>query len=138
MKRAISPFIATAILIAATLVVGGLLYTQFKQSVDYNLNQPSLNVLDARASEDGTMLVMTIKNDGAKEANLQRIDVYVNNLHYVFTDANSTFTPSQTISPGSTATVVLSASSPIFTAPSVHIVLTAEGYSRGLTIPVGL
>ncbi len=136
-KRAISPFIATAVLIAATIVIGGLLYTQFKQAIDYSMNQPSINVLDARAHDDGRMLVLTLKNDGVRSITVERIDVYVDSSHYVFTSTNSTFTPSPTIDPGATVTAVLSSSTPIFTSPSAHIVVSSQDYSRGLTVPIG-
>ncbi len=136
-RRAISPFIATAVLIAATIVIGGLLYTQFKQAIDYSMYQPSINILDARAHDDGKMLVLTLKNDGAKSVTVDRIDVYIGSSHYVFTSTNSTFTPSSTIDPGATVTAVLSSSTPIFNSSSAHIVISSQDYSRGLTVPIG-
>ncbi len=140
-RKAISPFVATAVLIAATLVVGGLMYMQFRQAIDSSMYQPSLNVLDSRSAGDGKMLILTVKNDGAKEVNITRVDVFIGNTSYSFTptDPNYTasFSPDPVLEPGGTATVVLSSAQAIFTDPSVHIVIVGEGYSKGFTVPVG-
>lgn len=136
-RRAISPFIATAVLIAAALMVGGLMYVQFRQLINSSIYQPSLNVLDSRSAGDGRMLILTVKNDGAKEVKITEVDVFIDNIKYTFTSANASFSPDPLLEPGATATVVLSSTQSIFTKPSAHVVLIGEGYSRGFTVPIG-
>lgn len=140
-RKAISPFVATAVLIAATLVVGGLMYIQFRQVINSSIYQPSVNVIDSRSTESGKMLILTVRNDGIKEVNITRVDVFVGDTSYSFTptDQNykASFSPDSVLEPGDTATIVLSSAQAIFTGPSAHVVIVGEGYSKGFTIPVG-
>lgn len=140
-RRAISPFIATAVLIAAALVVGGLMYAQFRQVINSSMYQPSINVLDSKGAGGGKMLILTVKNDGTKEVNITQVDVFIGDMSYTFTptDANykASFSPDSVLEPGGTATVVLSSTQAIFTEPSAHVIIIGDGYSKGFTIPVG-
>lgn len=63
-RRGISPFIATVILVAITLALGGVLYTQFRQVVTAEVRNPSMSLLDSSVGGDGQTLVVDVKNDG--------------------------------------------------------------------------
>ena len=140
-RKAISPFVATAVLIAATLVVGGLLYAQFRQAIDSSMYQPSINVLDSRGAGDGKMLILTVKNDGVKEVNITQVEVFIGTDSYTFTPTDdsykASFSPGSVVEPGATATIVLSSNQPIFNETSAHLVVVGEGYSKGFTVPIG-
>jgi flagellin-like protein len=63
-RRAISPFLATIILVVITLMVGGILYTQFRNIIVSQVKNPSMDLTDSNVAPNGETIVLSIKNDG--------------------------------------------------------------------------
>ncbi len=63
-RAAISPFLATVILVVITLMIGGILYTSFRQMVMAQVKNPSLTLVATNVSPDGQTMTLDIKNDG--------------------------------------------------------------------------
>jgi flagellin-like protein len=74
-RRGISPFLATVILVVITLMIGGILYTTFRQMIVSEVKNPSVTLLDSNVAPDGETLTLNIKNDGNVPVLLQAIDV---------------------------------------------------------------
>src|SRR5213594_2595447 len=55
-RRAISPFIATVLLVAMTISLGGVLYTQFRDTV--------VSLIDVNVADDRRTVTLLVKNDG--------------------------------------------------------------------------
>jgi archaellum component FlaF (FlaF/FlaG flagellin family) len=88
--RAVSSFIATAILIVATLVVGGIFFEQITDYVDAGTRNPSLSLVGYSVSPDLTTFILTIRNDGNVNVNLTESVVKVNGNSYTFTTEDRT------------------------------------------------
>jgi len=63
-RRAISPFLATIILVVITLMIGGILYTQFRNIIVSQVKNPSMDVTDSNVAPNGETVVLSLKNDG--------------------------------------------------------------------------
>ena len=63
-RRAISPFLATIILVVITLMIGGILYTQFRNIIVSQVKNPSMDITDSNVAPNGQTIVLSIKNDG--------------------------------------------------------------------------
>ena len=63
-RGAISPFLATIILVVITLMIGGILYTQFRNIIVSQVKNPSMDVTDSNVAPNGETVVLSIKNDG--------------------------------------------------------------------------
>src|SRR5215471_19206596 len=74
-RKAISPFLATVMLVTITLMVGGLLYTQFRQTIVSQVRNPSLTLVDENVAPDGQTITFTVKNDGNVLTNVQSVAV---------------------------------------------------------------
>jgi FlaG/FlaF family flagellin (archaellin) len=74
-RAGISPFIATVILVVITLMIGGILYTTFRQMVVSEVKDPSVTLLDTNVAPDGETMTLDIKNDGNIPVTLLSIDV---------------------------------------------------------------
>jgi len=74
-RPGISPFLATVILVVITLMIGGILYTTFRQMVVAEVKDPSVTLLDTNVSPDGETMMLDIKNDGNVPVTLLSIDV---------------------------------------------------------------
>jgi flagellin-like protein len=72
-RRAVSPFIATVILVAITLTLGGLLYTQFRQVVTAEVRNPSISLTDVNVASDRQSVTLVLKNDGNVQLNVSKI-----------------------------------------------------------------
>ena len=64
LRSGISPFIATVILVAITVAIGGVLYTQFRQIVATEVRNPSVSLVDANVGADRQTMTVILKNDG--------------------------------------------------------------------------
>jgi flagellin-like protein len=64
MRRGISPFLATIILVVITLMIGGLLYTQFRNIIVSQVKNPSMDLTDINVAPNGESIILSIKNDG--------------------------------------------------------------------------
>jgi hypothetical protein len=74
-RAGISPFLATVILVVITLMIGGILYTTFRQMVVSEVKDPSVTLLDTNVAPDGETMTLDIKNDGNVPVALLSIDV---------------------------------------------------------------
>ena len=74
-RAGISPFLATVILVVITLMIGGILYTTFRQMVVSEVKDPSVTLLDTNVAPDGQTMTLDIKNDGNVPVTLLSIDV---------------------------------------------------------------
>ncbi len=74
-RAGISPFLATVILVVITLMLGGILYTTFRQMVVAEVKNPSVTILDSNVAMDGETMTLDIKNDGNVPVTLQAIDI---------------------------------------------------------------
>jgi len=74
-RPGISPFLATVILVVITLMLGGILYTSFRQLVVSQVKNPSLALLDSNVSPDEETMTLNVKNDGNVALNLVALDV---------------------------------------------------------------
>jgi len=63
-RRAISPFLATIILVVITLMIGGILYTQFRNIIVSQVKNPSMDITNSNVAPNGETIVLSIKNDG--------------------------------------------------------------------------
>ncbi len=110
-RRAISPFIATAILIVATVVIGGLFFNQVRDYVSSSMQNPSLSLTDYTISPDLKTFTLNIRNDGNINVNMTESIVKVDGTSYTFTLQNTTTTylvfygPGPLIKPGQVASV---------------------------------
>ncbi len=91
-RRAITPFIATAILIVATVVIGGLFFTQVRDYVNSAMQNPSLTLTDYTISPDLTTFTLNVRNDGNVNVNISESIVKVDGVSYIFTLQNTTST----------------------------------------------
>ncbi len=111
-RAAISPFLATVILVVITLMIGGILYSSFRQLIVAQVKNPSVTLLDTNVSPDGETMTLDVKNDGNVPVALQAIDVSYGASSDTFkesgTGANitllSTSSGSATLQPGDTLT----------------------------------
>jgi archaellum component FlaF (FlaF/FlaG flagellin family) len=74
-RAGISPFLATVILVVITLMIGGILYTTFRQMVVAEVKDPSVTLLDSNVFPDGETMTLDIKNDGNIPVTLLSIDI---------------------------------------------------------------
>ena len=122
-RRGISPFLATVILVVITLMIGGILYTTFRQMIVAEVKDPSLTLLASNVAPDGETITLNIKNDGNVPVALQAIDVSYGNSTNAFKESGSsanivmlsTSSGSATMQPGDSLTAVVKTS---FTVPS--------------------
>src|ERR1700726_1939208 len=74
-RAAITPFLATGILVVITLIIGGILYTSFRQMVVAEIKNPSVTLLATNVSPDGEPMTLNVKNDGNVPVVLVGMDV---------------------------------------------------------------
>lgn len=72
-RKGISPFIATVMLVAITIAIGGVLYTQFRQIVTSEVRNPSLSLVDANVAADRQTLTVIVKNDGNVQYSVSKV-----------------------------------------------------------------
>jgi FlaG/FlaF family flagellin (archaellin) len=106
-RSGISPFLATVILVVITLMIGGILYSSFRQMVVDQMKNPSVTLLATNVSPDGETLTLDVKNDGNVPVALLGMDVsygtYAN--HFSLTPANITLiSGAATMQPGDSLT----------------------------------
>jgi flagellin-like protein len=81
-RRAISPILATVLLLAVTVVGGGLVYSTFAQASNTATESSNITVLDANliAIDEHGSFSMTIKNSGTKSWKSVAINAYKGQL----------------------------------------------------------
>ena len=87
-SKAISPFLATIILVVITLAIGGLLYTQFQQLIVSQVKNPSMTITNINVAPSGQNIILSIKNDGNVPVTLKEFTVsFSNNLNLFYFNA---------------------------------------------------
>src|SRR5216684_3182178 len=91
-RPGISPFLATVILVVITLMLGGILYSSFRQMVVAQIKNPSVTLLATNVSPDGETMTLDVKNDGNVPITLVGMDVSygASANHFSVTPANIT------------------------------------------------
>jgi len=74
-RPGISPFLATVILVVITLMLGGILYSSFRQMIVTQMKNPSITLLATNVSPDGETMTLNVKNDGNVPVALVGMDV---------------------------------------------------------------
>jgi flagellin-like protein len=143
-RRAISPFIATAILIVATVVIGGLFFNQVRDYVNASTRNPSLSLTDYTISPDLKTFTLNIRNDGNVNVNMTRSIVKVATTSYTFTLDNTSTTyiifygPGPLIKPGQVASVGYvfnnNATFNLNTGDVIYVTLVGDVISKTLSI----
>jgi hypothetical protein len=121
MRVGISPFLATVILVVITLMIGGVLYTSFRQMIVAQVKNPSVTLLDTNVSPDGETMTLDVKNDGNTPVALQAIEVSYGASSNTFVeggpDANITLVSSSpggaTMQPGDSLTARVRTTFPV-------------------------
>lgn len=100
--RGISPFIATVILVAITVAIGGVLYSQFRQIVTAEVRNPSVALVDANVGVDRQTVTVILKNDGNVQYTVSEllISFQGTNQQFAVGDNASTISGSPTVAPG--------------------------------------
>src|SRR5690242_15966926 len=112
-RAGISPFLATVILVVITLMLGGILYTSFRQMVVAQVKNPSVTLLASNVSPDGETMTLDLKNDGNIPVVLVSVDVSygADSNSFKATGANFTMLSSSsgglTLQPGDSLTAKL-------------------------------
>jgi flagellin-like protein len=106
-RRSISPFIATVILVAITVAIGGVLYTQFRQIVTAEVRNPSVSLVDANVGADRQTITVILKNDGNVQYTVSSLLVSAQGLNQRFVlGSNATvISGSSTVDSGSLLSV---------------------------------
>lgn len=136
-RRGVSPFIATVVLVAITLALGGVLYTQFKQVVSSEVRNPSISLVDTNVGEDGRTLLLGIKNDGNVQLTLSQVLFQYQNVSERFDVGGnvSVLAGSATIAPGGIASLRLTLSG--ITLPSFSeftLTLVSDQLARAFSV----
>jgi len=106
-RPGISPFLATVILVVITLMLGGILYSSFRQMVVAQIKNPSITLLATNVSPDGETMTLDVKNDGNVPVMLVGMDVSygASANHFSVTPANITLiSGTATMQPGDSLT----------------------------------
>ncbi len=74
-RAGISPFLATVILVVITLMIGGILYSSFRQMVVAQVKDPSVTLLATNVAPDGETMTLDIKNDGNVPVAVRAVDI---------------------------------------------------------------
>ena len=72
-RKGISPFIATVILVAITLTLGGVLYTQFSSLISAEVRNPSIALSSINVGGDRQTVVVAFKNDGDVQYTVSKV-----------------------------------------------------------------
>jgi flagellin-like protein len=115
-RPGISPFLATVILVVITLMLGGILYSSFRQMVVAQMKNPSLTLLATNVSPDGETMTLDVKNDGNVPIVLVGMDVSygASANHFSVTPANMTLiSGTATMQPGDSLTAKVKTSFPV-------------------------
>ena len=72
-RKAISPFIATVVLVAITLTLGGVLYNQFSSLISAEVRNPSVTVVSVNVGGDRQTVVAAFKNDGDVQYTVSKV-----------------------------------------------------------------
>jgi len=107
LRNGVSPFIATVILVAITVAIGGVLYTEFSNIITAEVRDPSMALVASNVAADGRTITLEVKNDGNVQYSFSRLVFSYSNLtEYFVSGTNATvLAGSTTMAPGSLLSV---------------------------------
>ena len=141
-RRGISPFLATVILVVITLMIGGILYTTFRQMIVAEVKDPSLTLLASNVAPDGETMTLNIKNDGNVAVTLLAIDVSYGTSTNTFEESGngaditllSTSSGSATMQPGDSLTAVVKTSFSVPTFATFTVTIVGDQVAKAFNI----
>ncbi len=140
-RNGISPFLATVILVVITLMIGGILYTTFRQMVVSEIQDPSVTLLDSNVAPDGETMTLDIKNDGNIPVTLLAIDVSYGTSSNAFKDAAggnvtvlSTTSGSSTMQPGDSLTAEVKTNFQVPTFSTFTVTVVSNSVAKAFNI----
>ena len=141
-RAGISPFLATVILVVITLMIGGILYTTFRQMVVAEVKDPSVTLLDSNVAPDGETMTLDIKNDGNIPVALLAIDVSYGNSTNAFKETGagaditvvSTSSGSATMQPGDSLTAQVKTSFQVPTFSTFTVTIVGDQVAKAFNI----
>jgi flagellin-like protein len=74
-RGAISPFIATVVLVAITLTLGGVHYHQFSLLISAEARHPSISLAGINVGADRQTIVVGFKNDGNVQFTVSKLQL---------------------------------------------------------------
>ena len=141
-RAGISPFLATVILVVITLMIGGILYTTFRQMVVAQVKDPSVTILASNVAPDGKTMTLDIKNDGNVPDTLLAIDVSYSTSSNTFAGTGasgnitmiSTSSGSATMQPGDSLTAQIKTTFQVPTFASFTVTIVGDQVARAFNI----
>jgi archaellum component FlaF (FlaF/FlaG flagellin family) len=140
-RSGISPFLATVILVVITLMIGGILYTAFRQMVVSEVQDPSVTLLDSNVAPDGETMTLDIKNDGNVPVTLLAIDVSYENSSDAFKDVAggnvtvlSSTSGTSTMQPGDSLTALVKTSFQVPTFSTFTVTVVGNSVAKAFNI----
>lgn len=140
-RSGISPFLATVILVVITLMIGGILYTTFRQMVVSEIQDPSVTLLDSNVAPDGETMTLDIKNDGNIPVTLLAIDVSYETSSNTFEDVAggnvtvlSTTSGSSTMQPGDSLTAEIKTNFQVPTFSTFTVTVVGNSVAKAFNI----
>ena len=137
-RAAISPFLATVILVVITLMLGGILYTSFRQMVVAEIKNPSVTLVATNVSPDGETMTLDVKNDGNVPVALSGMDVsYGSSTNHfrLVTPANLTLiSGAATMQPGDSLTAKMKTNFQVPTFSTFTVTVIGDQVAKAFNI----
>lgn len=140
-RSGISPFLATVILVVITLMIGGILYTTFRQMVVSEVQDPSVTLLDSNVAPDGETMTLDVKNDGNVPVTLLAIDVSYEAFSNTFKDVAggnvtvlSTTSGTSTMQPGDSLTAEVKTNFQVPTFSTFTVTVVGNSVAKAFNI----
>ena|ERR1700722_15529139 len=139
-RRGISPFLATIILVVITLMIGGLLYTQFRNMIVSQVKNPSMDLTNINVAPNGENIILSIKNDGNVPLNISAFAVsYGADLNtFKFASSNVTVVSSPsggtTLQPGDSLTAQMTTNFSIPTFDTFTVTVIGDQLARAFNV----
>ena len=140
MRRGISPFLATIILVVITLMIGGILYTQFSTMIVSQVKNPSMDLTNINVAPNGESIILSVKNDGNVPITLSSFAIsYGANLNtFKFSASNVTVLASPsggaTLQPGDILTAQMTTTFPIPTFGTFTVTVVGDQLARAFNV----
>jgi flagellin-like protein len=139
-RRGISPFLATIILVVITLMIGGLLYTQFRNMIVSQVKNPSMDLTNINVAPNGENIILSIKNDGNVPLNISAFAVsYGADLNtFRFASSNVTVVSSPSggtmLQPGDSLTAQMTTNFSIPTFDTFTVTVIGDQLARAFNV----
>ncbi|HUI00809.1 MAG TPA: hypothetical protein VLU99_01085 [Nitrososphaerales archaeon] len=137
-RAGISPFLATVILVVITLMIGGILYSSFRQMIVAQVKNPSVTLVTSNVSPDGETMTLDIKNDGNVPLLVKAFDVSYGASTNQFLGSNITLVSSSsgsmTMQPGDTLTATVKTNFQVPTFATFTVTVVGDQVARAFNI----